>query len=102
MCGIQSEAIQNRLLAEADLTLQKAYEVAHGIEAASKQASELRASSRTQEVHSIASGDTKQCYRCGRTAQQKLVCCFDTHSLVIRLSPKLTHHAHVSLCYVLF
>ena len=63
VCRIQSEAIQKRLLAEADLTLQKAYEVAQGIEAASKQASELRASSRTQEVHSIASGDTKPCYR---------------------------------------
>ena len=34
VCGIQSKAIQKRLLAEADLTLQKAYEVAQGIEAA--------------------------------------------------------------------
>ena len=31
---------------------------------------------------------------------KKLVCCFDTHSLVIRSSPKLTHHAHLSLCFV--
>ena len=78
VCGIQSEAIQKRLLAEADLTLQKAYEVAQGIEAASKQASELRASSRTQEVHSIASGDTKPCYRCGRTGHAHDKCYFKT------------------------
>ena len=78
VCGIQSKAIQKRLLAEADLTLQKAYEVAQGIEAARKQASQLRASSRTQEVHSIASGDTKPCYRCSRTGHAHDKCYFKT------------------------
>jgi len=43
VCGLQSQGIQ---LAEGELTLQKAYGTAHGIEAAALQAGELQATSR--------------------------------------------------------
>ena len=36
VCGIYSESIQNRLLAEVDLTLKIAVEIAVGMEAADK------------------------------------------------------------------
>ena len=45
VCGLRSEATQ-RLLAEEDLTLKKAYEMAISMEAASRRASELHVSSR--------------------------------------------------------
>ena len=41
VCEIVSIAIQKRLLAEKDLTLQKTMEIAQGTEAATKQSSEL-------------------------------------------------------------
>ena len=41
VCGIRSESIQKRLLAEADLTLKKAVELAQGMEAAERNAKSL-------------------------------------------------------------
>ena len=46
VCRLQSQGIQKKLLAERELTLQKAYGTAHGIEAAALQARELQATSR--------------------------------------------------------
>ena len=37
VCGLRSEVIQRRLLAEEDLTLKKAYEISHGMETANRQ-----------------------------------------------------------------
>lgn len=50
VCGLRSEATQRRLLTEENLTLDKAYSVAHGMEAAKLRASELQASSVTEPV----------------------------------------------------
>ena len=44
VCGLRSEAIRRRLLTEEDLTLEKAYSTAHGMEAAQLRAGELRPS----------------------------------------------------------
>ena len=44
MCGLLSEVTQRRLLTEQDLTLEKAYTGAHGMEAAKKKAGRLRTS----------------------------------------------------------
>ena len=41
VCGLRSEAIQRKLLIEENLTLQRAYEIAHSMETANRQASEL-------------------------------------------------------------
>ena len=42
VCGLQSESIQKRLLAEADLTLKRATELALGMEAADRNAKSLK------------------------------------------------------------
>ena len=80
VCGIQNEVTQRRLLAEADLTLQRAQEIAQGMEAASKEAVELRASSRTQVVHrtTTIAERKKSCYRCGSTRHTQEKCFFKT------------------------
>ena len=80
VCGIQNEATQRRLLAEADLTLQRAQEIAQGMEAASKEAVELRASNRTQVVHRTTTipERKKSCYRCGSTRHTLEKCFYKT------------------------
>ena len=44
VCGLRNETTQRRLLAEADLTLTKAYDTAQSMETARRQAGELRSS----------------------------------------------------------
>ena len=46
VCGLRSKAIQKKLLAESDLTLETANEMAHATEAAALQAGELQATKR--------------------------------------------------------
>ena len=48
--GLRNEAVQRRLLSEKDLKLQTAYNIAVSMETASRQASELQASSKTAAV----------------------------------------------------
>lgn len=62
VCGLRSEVIQRKLLSEKDLTFQRAYELAHGLETASHQASELQATTRAavhppREVQHVAPGN---------------------------------------------
>ena len=45
MCGVRSEAIQKRLLAEAGLTSARAREIAEGMETADKDAKDLKGAS---------------------------------------------------------
>ena len=66
VCGLTSEAMQKRLLSEKDLTLAKAQEIAMGMEAAAKEASELQVSSKGLEVNSLTSHNSKQCFRCAK------------------------------------
>ena len=76
MCGVRSEAIQKKLLAEDGLTLARALELSQGMEAVGKQAKELheRSSStvlqvgRKQNREKAADDKSEQrrCHRCGR------------------------------------
>jgi len=80
VCGLRSETVQRRLLSEKDLTLQKAYDLAHSLETASRRASELQATAKIaaaqvpKEVQRVAPrrpggavGSPPQCcYRCGK------------------------------------
>ena len=80
VCGLRSEATQRRLLAEEDLTLKKAYEMAISMEAASRRASELHVSSRAaldypaggtahyvgRKPHKAVRKPNTACYRCGK------------------------------------
>ena len=71
VCGLRNETIQKRLLAERNLTLVTAIEIAQGMEAATKQTLELRAvsgQSQNQEIHAVhksVAKPKKKCYRCG-------------------------------------
>ena len=84
VCGLRNEAIQRRLLTLPDLTLKKAFETAHGMEVAQKQASELQISAKIQpstvqyvkktpaKQPSVTSptsrpASTSPCYRCGKS-----------------------------------
>jgi len=64
---------QKRLLAEKDLTLQRATELAQGMEAATKQSSKLRMPG-SHEIHLQAAG--KPCYRCGSRGHSQDKCYF--------------------------
>ena len=72
VCGVNDQRVQRRLLAEGDLTFQKAYDIAIAMEAADRNARELQGTARVQEdVHRVyaqkkgggARGDVR-CYRC--------------------------------------
>ena len=81
VCGLCNETIQKRLLAERNLTLATAIEIAQGMEAATKQTSELRAvvgQSQNHEIHSVpkSAKPKKKCYHCGRTGHLPSVCHF--------------------------
>ena len=82
VCGLRNETIQKRLLAERNLTLVTAIEIAQGMEAATKQTLELRAvsgQSQNQEIHAVhksVAKPKKKCYRCGRIGHLPSVCYF--------------------------
>ena len=87
VCGLRSEAIQRRLLSEKDLTLAKAYDIAHSEETASRQASQLQASAKPEtstegDVQRVAprktsdNGTVMSCYRCGKTGHPPDKCYF--------------------------
>ena len=83
VCGLRSEVIQRRLLTEENLTLQKAYDLAHSVETANKQASELQASTKTaiavQRVappRPVSTGVHQNSYRCGKTGHHPDRCFF--------------------------
>ena len=82
VCGLRSETAQRRLLSEKDLKLQTAYDIAVSMETASRQASELQASGKTDvaqpqkavgrvAVGRRSSADNKSppqsCHRCGKS-----------------------------------
>ena len=75
VCGLRSEATQKRLLAEKDLTLATAQEIAVGMEAAAKQASELQVSSKGLEVNGLTVDNSKPCRfsLCKKGTHRKIV-----------------------------
>ena len=78
VCGLHSEGTQRKLLTEADLSLNRAYKIAQGMEAAQKQASELHAS-RVPEVRFVDTSSTitkKSCFRCGKPGHLPEKCYF--------------------------
>ena len=83
VCGLCNETMQKRLLAEKNLTLATAIEIAQGMEAASKQTTELQAGSGQSQSHEIqlvsrtaATKSKKKCYCCGRAGHLPSVCHF--------------------------
>lgn len=71
VCGLQSEAIQKRLLGESELTFSKAVEMAQTMETAAKNAqqlkgAELRTAVQVAQVAQSGNSSQKTCYRCGK------------------------------------
>ena len=101
VCGLRSETIQKRLLAEKNLTLASAIEIAQGMEAATRQSTELRlqAASGQPQNHDIqllakpTAKLRKKCYRCGRTGHLPSICHFRDQKC--RKCGKLGHIAKV-------
>ena len=77
MCGIQDKAAQHRLLAEADLNLTKAMNLAQSMERAQKDIQSPRGSNVTlprEGTYSVV--PKKQCYRCLGTGHAPTDCHF--------------------------
>jgi len=76
VCGLKSEAMQKKLLVEAELTFTRAIEIAQGMESAAREAKELQSHSpaeaqghsQGQAVHVLRrqQSDRRSCHRCGR------------------------------------
>ena len=74
VCGLYKESIQRRLLAEADLTLKKALEIAQGMEAAEKDSKEIKATPSESQVHRVTQQQKPQCHRCLGVGHTGAVC----------------------------
>ena len=75
VCGLRSETTQRRLLSEADLTLQKAVDLAQSMEAADKNTKSLKTTD--PPLHQISAGaPDKLCHRCGRSKHPPNTCKF--------------------------
>jgi hypothetical protein len=84
VCGIEDTAIQRKLLAEADLTLKKAVDIALAMESAVKDAETIGETgtkvNRVVVARSLASskpqGKSLTCYRCGHSSHKASQCKF--------------------------
>ena len=85
MCGLRSVAVQKQLLAQTDLMLDKALQIAQGMEAAEKSTKTLQGgdnSSYTSQINRMRPSrgssrqSTKLCYHCGHTDHIASACRF--------------------------
>ena len=77
VCGLRNESVQRRLLAEADLTLKRARDIAQRMEAAERNAKSLK--STPAAVHKLnvrRNTPASPCYRCGRSNHASKDCRF--------------------------
>ncbi|KAK2858314.1 hypothetical protein Q7C36_006233 [Tachysurus vachellii] len=72
VCGINDDRIQRRLLAESELTFEKALKIAQALETANKDVKDLQAqrseTSISMRLHKMSvkqDGQGRACYRCG-------------------------------------
>ena len=92
VCGINDSRIQRRLLAERDLTFDKALDTAQAMEAAEKNVKDLKGSIAREEVHAIndfsnsrGRNTAKECKHCGKRNHREQDCrhrnaeCFRCH-----------------------
>ena len=84
VCGVREPGVQRRLLAEADLTLKKAFQLIQGMEAAAKNAEEMQRENSVQQAATnvVRSADTKakklSCSRCLGTDHNQATCKYRT------------------------
>ena len=81
VCGIRDQGMQHRLLAEADLTLKKAFDLIQGMEAADKNAQEMQKDNNFS-LHTTTVSETKAkklpCSRCLGIGHSPHTCRFKT------------------------
>ena len=77
VCSMQSESIQV-LLTKANLTLEKAVEIAQGMEGVAKQSKELKGSHANPVMAVRTPALTQPCGRCGRANHERQECKFRT------------------------
>ena len=100
VCGLNSESIQQKLLASKDLTLEKALTIARSFESTARDAKMIHggrtAASETasgvhvcehEDVHKLGQQrpnggkpDTRECYRCGNTGHISVKCPYATYT----------------------
>ena len=73
VCGLRSEAIQKKLLTEAELSLTKAIDLSIGMEAAEKNAKSLK---ETETSVNRITPSRRPCYRCGQNSHDQKDCKF--------------------------
>ena len=79
VCGMSSESIQKVLLTKSDLTLEKAIEISQGMDAAAKQAKELKGSPCETPVLAVSPPvQARPCSRCSRGNHAPSECKFKT------------------------
>ena len=83
VCGINSETMQKRLLAESKLTLDDALKIATRMEAATRGAQELHVTSEKFTVNKVGNSSASanvpryvNCFRCGSTEHKADTCRF--------------------------
>ena len=76
VCGVHSESIQKRLLAEVDLTLKRAVEIAVGMEAADKTTKSLKEGVTPIQQISAPQPPRGPCNRCGKKSHNARDCKF--------------------------
>lgn len=79
VCGMSNESTQKVLLTKAKLTLEKAVEISHGMEAAAEKSKELAEGRRLNpvlNVHTPGKTTGGTCSRCGRGNHDKQGCRF--------------------------
>ena len=70
VCGINNKGIQNKLLAETDLTYGKAWDIARSLEVAAQNLQDLRATSRTPG-NGVSQHDNKKKGACKEYIQKE-------------------------------
>ena len=76
VCGLRSETIQKRLLAEHDLTFVRAVEIAQGAEMADRNAKALKGTEVAVQKFFTPEKSIPPCHHCGRTNHEAKACRF--------------------------
>ena len=98
LCGVNDQVYQKRLQSEdGELTFQKAFEIAQGIESATKNIKILQVPTTQFEIHEVKDATSRPCYRCAKTGHHSDKCHFK--SVTCHYCGKLGHIKSVCMSY---
>ena len=95
VCGLRSEGIQKRLLAEAELTLTKALEIAQSMEAADRNTQHLKQKGnsdplRVSDIHRNSTHGSGSSARSGTHGEVDLINVFDVAVILTKATSVVT------------